>query len=84
MHSKQSNTTSVLSHWKDQEAFVSDNPQFLKSQISYLMRQRFLNGLMQAGAVKKLGRKLYIHEGRFAEWLEQLTSDNSAQTPNLR
>jgi len=61
-----------LSQWKDQVSFVNDNPQFKRGQISYLMRQRQLNGLDQFDAVKKVGRRLYIHEQRFAHWIESL------------
>jgi len=49
---------------------VANHPQFDKSQIGYLMRNRHLNGLDDYKAVKKLGRKLYIHEQRFVDWFE--------------
>jgi hypothetical protein len=29
------------------------------------------NGLIQCGAIVRLGRKVLIHEGRFFEWLEK-------------
>lgn len=62
----------ALSCWKDQMTFVSDYPQFDRGQIGYLMRNRLLNGLDEHGAVKKIGRKLYIHVPRFTQWIESL------------
>lgn len=61
-----------LSDWKDQRTFTQDHPQFERSQISYLMRQRFVNGLDDFDVVRKVGRKLYIHERRFSRWLDHL------------
>ena len=72
------NDKNTLVNWKDQSAFVRDNPQFESGQIGYLMRNRLLNGLSALNAVKKVGRKLYIHEERFAEWLEQLNAEYKA------
>ena len=63
---------SELSDWKDQRTFVTEHPQFQRQQISYLMRHRQVNGLDQFDAVRKVGRKLYIHERRFSSWLDHL------------
>lgn len=72
------NDKNTLVHWKDQSAFVRDNPQFESGQIGYLMRNRLLNGLDEHGAVKKIGRKLYIHELRFSNWIESMDQENVA------
>jgi len=84
MYSTPIKTSVSLSQWKDQELFVRDNPQFAKPQISYLMRNRLLNGLDSLNAVRKVGRKLYIHEERFAEWLERFNVDTLSCTTNQK
>jgi len=70
MYSLPLKTNERIACWKDRQAFVRDNPQFSLSQLNYLVRQRRLNGLDQISAIRKVGRKLYIHEERFAQWLE--------------
>ena len=70
MYSTPLKTQQSLIRWVDQLQFVAKHPQFDKSHISYLMRNRHLNGLDDYRAVKKLGRKLYIHEQRFVDWFE--------------
>jgi len=72
MYSTPLNTAISLSQWKDQDLFVKDNPQFSQSQIKYLIRQRFVNGLSDFNAIQKIGRRLYINENRFTAWLEQV------------
>lgn len=72
MYSTPLNTAISLSQWKDQDLFVQDNPQFSQPQVRYIIRQRFVNGLSEFNAIRKVGRRLYIHEHRFSEWLEQL------------
>jgi len=63
-----------LDKWKPQQQFCKSNPQFEPHQISYAMRQRHINGLDEIGAVRRFGRKLYIHEGKFALWFEDKLS----------
>ena len=62
--------TNTLHQWKPQLQFCEVNPQFEPKQISWALRQRFINGLDDAGAIKKFGKKLYINEAKFADWFE--------------
>ena len=78
MYSAPTDLKNNIDLWKDQYTFAQSHPQFSKSQISYLLRNRKLNGLDKIGAVKKIGRKLYIHELRFSHWIESLDQDGAA------
>lgn len=69
------NASAGIDQWKDQVEFVKSHPQFSSSQVSYLMRNRKLNGLDRIGAVRKIGRKLYIHELRFSHWIESVEQE---------
>ena len=75
MYATPSNVSVGIDYWKDQAEFVNSHPQFSSSQVSYLMRNRRLNGLDRIGAVKKIGRKLYIHELRFSNWIEAMDQE---------
>ena len=60
-----------LEDWTDIESFLEQHPQFTKGQIEGLTRpfNRAVNGL--DGAVKLIGRKLYIHVPAFSIWMSQ-------------
>jgi hypothetical protein len=50
---------------------------FTKSQLSWLLKTRQINGLEQLGAILKISRKLYIKKSIFTDWfLEQKASDS--------
>jgi len=51
--------------------------------VPWLERDRW-SGEGKAPPYVKLGRKVRYKRSDVMKWLEQLTSDNSAQTPNLR
>ena len=72
MYSAPTDLKNSIDLWKDQYTFAQSHPQFSKSQISYLLRNRKLNGLDKIGAIKKIGRKLYIHELRFSHWIRMV------------
>ena len=78
MYSTPINVKNSIDLWKDQYTFAQSHPQFSRSQISYLLRNRKLNGLDKIGAVKKIGRKLYIHELRFSSWIEATDQESAA------
>ncbi len=75
MYATPSNASVSIDYWKDQAEFVNSHPQFSSSQVNYLMRNRRLNGLDRIGAVRKIGRKLYIHELRFSHWIESVEQE---------
>jgi len=56
-----------LNNWQPFNDFLKRNHQFGDGQIRWLLRQRETNGL--AKCVKKIGKRLYIHEHLFAEWI---------------
>ena len=62
---------SALDDWLDIPTFLEQHPQFTKGQIEGLTRpfNRAVNGL--DGAVKLIGRKLYIHVPAFSFWMSQ-------------
>jgi len=78
MYATPSNASVGIDYWKDQAEFVKSHPQFSSSQVNYLMRNRRLNGLDRIGAVKKIGRKLYIHELRFSDWIGAIAQEDAA------
>jgi hypothetical protein len=43
---------------------------FSRSQLHWLLRQRERNGLLKFKAVKKCGKRIYIHVPNFAAWLD--------------
>jgi hypothetical protein len=50
---------------------------FTKSQLSWLLKTRHINGLSHLGAVLKISRKLYIKKSIFIDWfLTQKASDS--------
>ena len=59
-----------LSDWVPSSAFPDLYPQFPNKTINYLLRERDLNGLSEANAVRVIGRQRFIHVQRFAEWIE--------------
>ena len=61
----------ALDDWRDIPTFLEQHPQFTKGQIEGLTRpfNRAVNGL--DGAVKLIGRKLYIHVPAFSIWMSQ-------------
>lgn len=38
--------------------------------LKHIVHKREVNGLLDYKAIISLGRRLYIHKGRFEEWLE--------------
>ena len=48
---------------------VEENPELFKdSQMNWWLKSRDRNGLSEAGAVLKIGHKLYLHRERFIRW----------------
>jgi len=56
-----------LDHWSTLEKFVENNPQFTISQLRHQLRHRKNTGFDKA--VRKVGKKIYINDVMFAEWL---------------
>lgn len=56
-----------LDMWKPLDLFLASHPQFTEFQIRTLLRNRDNNGFKQA--ICKVGRRIYINEILFAEWM---------------
>jgi len=56
-----------LNRWKPLDKFVQDHDQFQLSQLRWLLRDRKGNGLDKA--VRKIGKRIYIHDQLFADWM---------------
>jgi hypothetical protein len=66
---------------KTVEQFSNDNPAFTQSAIRNLIfkaESRHTskgkiqgNGLIESGALKRLGRKVLIDEGKFYQWINE-------------
>ncbi len=56
-----------LNSWKPLDRFVQDHDQFQLSQLRWLLRDRKGNGLDKA--VRKVGKRIYIHDQLFADWI---------------
>ena len=74
------NTIEQRPSYKTVEQFSNDNPAFSPSALRNLIfkaQSRLSsigvidgNGLIQAGAILRVGRKLLINEDRFYQWIE--------------
>ena len=58
---------SDVDRWKPLERFVKEHDQFQLGQLRWLLRDRKGNGLDKA--VRKIGKRIYIHDQLFAEWM---------------
>jgi hypothetical protein len=67
----ENNTSKVslsdVDRWKPLERFVKEHDQFQLTQLRWLLRDRKGNGLDKA--VRKIGKRIYIHDQLFAEWM---------------
>ncbi len=70
MQPQSHNLNAELEQFQDLEHIVKDNPQFTKEQMRWAVRNKNKNGMNELGVVIKFGKKLYIHVGRFAAWLD--------------
>lgn len=57
-----------LDQWQPITAFVATHPQFTETQLRWLIRHASTNDF--SVAIRKCGRRWYIHAKLFAEWLE--------------
>ncbi len=58
-----------LSDFQTPEQIADDHPQFSAKTISWWLRNRHNNGLVDH--VRKVGKKLYLHRPGFATWINQ-------------
>lgn len=63
-----SDTTTSLNDWQPIQPFVQDNEQFQENQLRWLIRNRHTNGFDEV--VRKIGRRWFISNHRFARWIE--------------
>jgi len=61
--------------WKDVNQFITDNNQFSLNQIRWLIRNRKHNGL--GGVLRKVGKRWYLNEDGFADWLDDEESEEA-------
>ena len=57
----------AIDMWVLLESFPDKYSQFSINQLRWLLRHRTTNGLDKA--VRKIGKRLYIHEVLFNEWI---------------
>ena len=67
MSSSEDTLSESIDHWSPLETFVENNPQFTLSQIRHQLRHREISGFDIA--VRKVGKKIYIHDVMFSRWL---------------
>lgn len=58
---------SAVNHWLPLNDFVSEHSQFTENQLRWLIRHKRENGLSRV--FKKVGKRIYINEQGFADWL---------------
>jgi len=56
-----------LNQWHTLDEFPQVHPNFNRSQIEWLHRNRQINGF--SSAFRKIGKRRYVHAGIFAECL---------------
>lgn len=56
-----------ISRWQPLDAFLNANPQFNLGQIRWLLRNKEDSGFVSC--IKKIGRRYYIHDQLFAQWI---------------
>ena len=57
-----------LDQWVTPKGFIEEYPQFTLPQLSWVIRQRKINGLEDSGAVTLFGRKHYVNKQLFSHW----------------
>lgn len=57
-----------LNEYLDLQTFIEQHPQFNLGQMRWFVVKKKENGL--APAIKRLGRRLYIHVPTFLNWVE--------------
>ena len=62
-----------VDRWKPLERFVKEHDQFQLSQLRWLLRDRKSNGLDKA--VRKIGKRIYIHDQLFGVWMLERTGN---------
>lgn len=60
-----------LSQWAEPAEIAQINPHFTEGKVKHDLRQRKHNGLEEAGAVLKVGKKHLVHKIRYPRWLAQ-------------
>jgi hypothetical protein len=64
---------SDVDRWKPLERFVEEHDQFQLGQLRWLLRDRKGNGLDKA--VRKIGKRIYIHDQLFGVWMLERTGN---------
>jgi len=75
-------TAPDLNDWVPSRTISERFPQFPRSVVDYLLREREHNGL--EGAVRVIGRRRYVSLKRFAEWVEYGSRRMRSGGPQVR
>lgn len=60
-------TTTDLDQWQTLDDFPTSHPNFNRAQLEWIYRNRSTNGM--AAVFRKIGKRRYLHAGRFAQAL---------------
>jgi len=58
--------------------FCDENPAFSQNSVRWLIFNARANGLGEAGAIVRLGRRVYVDVDAFFGWLESQQRDSRA------
>jgi len=67
----------VTRHLKTVAGFVSGSP-FTEPQVRWWIFNSGTNGLADAGAIVRIGRRIYIDEDGFNRWLDEQNNQTRA------
>lgn len=60
----------TTSPYRTVNQFVAENPAFTKGGIRFEIFNETTNGLKEAGAIIRNGRKVLVHVPRYFQWLD--------------
>lgn len=66
-----------LSQWEDPDGVAKGNKNIRPEKVRHDIRNRKQNGLKEAGAVLRFGKKHLIHRARYARWLARKAHEAS-------
>lgn len=57
-------------HWNTVRQFAERNPAFSEASLRWKIAKAEENGLAEAGAILRHGRRVFIDTNKFFDWLE--------------
>ena len=67
--------TTGLNDWQPLQEFISQHDQFTENQLRWLIRNQHINGFRPV--ICKVGKRIYLNEGRFVKWMNHDKGDDS-------